>query len=132
MDCSLPGSFVHEILYTRLVEWVAMFSSRGSSQPRDQTRIYCGSCTAGRFFTTEPRGKPICVCVYIYQYTHISHFLYPFICLHVLAIVNSAAMNTGVHVSFQTRVFISPDMCPGMGILDQMVTLFLEPPYCFP
>ena len=35
-----------------------MPSSRGSSQPRDQTRISCFSCIAGRFFTAETPGKP--------------------------------------------------------------------------
>ena len=35
MDCSLPGSSVHGILQARLLEWVAIFFSRGSSQPRD-------------------------------------------------------------------------------------------------
>ena len=35
MDCSLPGSFVHGILQARILKWVAMPSSRGSSQPRD-------------------------------------------------------------------------------------------------
>ena len=34
MDCSLPGSSVHGILQVRMLEWVAMPSSRGSSQPR--------------------------------------------------------------------------------------------------
>ena len=55
MDCSPPGSSVHGILQARILEWVAMPSSRGSSGPRDQTWI---SCTAGRFFTTEPPRKP--------------------------------------------------------------------------
>ena len=36
MDYSLPGSSVHGILQARILEWVAMPSSRGSSQPRDQ------------------------------------------------------------------------------------------------
>ena len=58
MDCSLPGSSVHGILQTRILEWVAMPSSRGSSWPRDQTRISCSSSVAGRFFTNEPPGKP--------------------------------------------------------------------------
>ena len=38
-----------------ILEWVAMPSSRGSSQPWDGTWV---SCIAGRFFTTEPLGKP--------------------------------------------------------------------------
>ena len=58
MDCSPPDSSVHGILQARTLEWVATLSSRGSSQPRDQTHISCGSCIAGRFFTTEPLGKP--------------------------------------------------------------------------
>jgi len=48
MDCSLPGSSVHGILQARILQWVAMPSSRGSSQPRDQTQV---SCIAGKFFT---------------------------------------------------------------------------------
>ena len=48
MDCSLPGSSVHDILQARILEWVAMLSSRGSSQPRDRT---CVSYLAVRFFT---------------------------------------------------------------------------------
>ena len=39
MDCSPPGSSVHGILQARILEWVAMPSSRGSSQPRDQTCV---------------------------------------------------------------------------------------------
>ena len=41
MNCSPPGSFVHRILQTRILEWVAISSSRGSSQPRDQTCVSC-------------------------------------------------------------------------------------------
>ena len=39
IDCSLPGSSVHGILQARILEWVAMPSSRGSSWPRDWTHI---------------------------------------------------------------------------------------------
>ena len=39
MDCSLPGSSVHGILQARILEWVAMPSPRGSSQPRDRTSV---------------------------------------------------------------------------------------------
>ena len=37
MDCSLPGSSVHEILQARVVEWVAISFSRGSSWLRNRT-----------------------------------------------------------------------------------------------
>ena len=39
MDCSPPGSYVHEILQARILERVAMPFSKGSSQPRDQTCV---------------------------------------------------------------------------------------------
>ena len=51
MDCSPPDSSVHGILQARILQWVAIFSSRGSSQPRDQICISHVSCIAGRFFT---------------------------------------------------------------------------------
>ena len=45
MDCSPPGSSVHGILQARILEWVTISYSRGSSQPRDWTDISCGPCT---------------------------------------------------------------------------------------
>ena len=41
MDCSPPISSVHGISQARILEWVAISFSRGSSQSRDQTRIFC-------------------------------------------------------------------------------------------
>ena len=58
MDCSPAGFSVHGILQARILEWVAMPFSRGSSWPRDWTCISCSSCIAGRFFTAEPPGNP--------------------------------------------------------------------------
>ena len=55
MDCSPPGFSVHGILQARILGWVSISFFRGSSQPRDQI---CVCCIAGRFFTTEPLGKP--------------------------------------------------------------------------
>ena len=51
-DCSPPGFSVHRILQARILEWVAIFSSRGSSLPRDWIRISSVSCIAGGFFTS--------------------------------------------------------------------------------
>ena len=58
MDCNPPGSSVLGILQARILEWVAMPSSKGSSRPRDHTGVSCGSCLAGGFFTTEPSESP--------------------------------------------------------------------------
>ena len=55
MDCSPPGSSVHGIFQARILEWVDISISRGSSRHRDQTHI---SFLAGGFFNTEPPGKP--------------------------------------------------------------------------
>ena len=51
LDCSPPGFPVHGISQARILEWVAISSSRGSFWPRDQTHV---SYIAGRFFTAEP------------------------------------------------------------------------------
>ena len=56
MDYSLPGSSVCGISQARILEWVAIAFSRGSSRLRDQT---CISYIVGRFLTAEPPGKPL-------------------------------------------------------------------------
>ena len=48
MDCSPPGSSVHVILQARILEWIAVPFSTGTSLPRDQAQV---SLTAGGFFT---------------------------------------------------------------------------------
>ena len=48
MNCSPPGCSVHGIFQARILEWVAISFSRGSSWPRDWTQV---SCMAGGFFT---------------------------------------------------------------------------------
>ena len=54
MDCSPPGSSVHRITQARMLEWVAIFFSRGSSPPRNWTQV---SCLTGTFFITAPCGR---------------------------------------------------------------------------
>ena len=41
MDCNPPGSSVHGIFQARILGWIAISSSRGSSQPRDWTHVFC-------------------------------------------------------------------------------------------
>ena len=58
MDCSLPGSSDHGISRARILEWVAISFSRGSSQSKDQTCISCIACWVTR------------KALYIHTYTH--------------------------------------------------------------
>ena len=64
MDCSPPASSVHGILQAKILEWVAMASSRGSSQSRDWTRISYISCFGRQILYHQLHpGSP-----YIYVY----------------------------------------------------------------
>ena len=72
MDCRPPGSSVHGLLQPRVLEWVDISSSKGSSRPWDRTSVSCISCTAGRFFTTEPQGKPRIPCNWFQKVQHIN------------------------------------------------------------
>ena len=53
MDCNPPGSSVHGIFLVRILEWVAISSSRGTSWPRDRTHNSEDSYLADGVFTTE-------------------------------------------------------------------------------
>ena len=74
VDCSPSGSSVHGILQARILERVAMLSSRGSSQPRDRTHVFLSLCLlcllclhwqAGSLPLVPP-GNPPYMTVYIY------------------------------------------------------------------
>ena len=56
MDYSLPGTSVHGIFQARMLEWVAFYFSRESSQPKDWTHIFW---VVGRFFTAGSLRKPL-------------------------------------------------------------------------
>ena len=63
MDCGLPGFSVRGILQARTREWVAVPSSKGSSQPRAQMHISYVSCVGGQFlkvvgFISSPGDLP--------------------------------------------------------------------------
>ena len=69
---------------------------------------------------------PVCVrvrvCVYNIFFIH-SSVEGNLGCFHILALINIAAMNIGVHVCFQISIFFSSDIYPGVGLLDHMVVL---------
>ena len=54
IDSSLPGSSDHGIFQARILEWVAISSNKGSSQPRDWTQV---SCITNGFFTPWAMGE---------------------------------------------------------------------------
>ena len=58
MDCSPPGSSGHGIFQTRILEWVALYSSRYLPHSGIELASLASPALAGGFFTTEPRGKP--------------------------------------------------------------------------
>ena len=73
MNWSPPASSVLAIAQAKILEWVAISSSRASSQPRNQTHIPLGSCLVGRFFITEPpmvcrssMATPLLICPHCY------------------------------------------------------------------
>ena len=72
VDCSPPGSSVHGILQARILEWVAILSSKGYSQLLSLT----SPALAGRFFIIITTTKPVCVCVCVADFSHQSFSVY--------------------------------------------------------
>ena len=72
MDYTPSGSSVLGIFQARLLEWVAMSSSRGSSQPRDETCVlcflHCVSCIGRWILHDCATWKRVCVCVCVFVY----------------------------------------------------------------
>jgi len=64
MDYSLPGSAVYEISQAKILKWVAISFSRGSSRPRDPRIEPESHALAGGFFTNEPPGKFVYMCTF--------------------------------------------------------------------
>ena len=63
MDCSLMGSSVHRIFQARILEWVAISSSRDLSNTGTEPASLAFTTSVGGFFTTEPPGKPSICCL---------------------------------------------------------------------
>ena len=80
MDCSPPDFSVHGVLQARTLEWVVMPSSRGSSQPKDQTQVSLMlPALAGRFFSTSVTWEPHCARCFMWNTSQDPkwQFLYP-------------------------------------------------------
>ena len=89
MDCSLPGSSVYGISQAKILNWVAIPFSRGSSQPRDHISYI--SCI-GRFYTT----MDTCVCVCMRAHS----------CLALHNPIDYSKQGSSVHGIFQARILL--------------------------
>ena len=85
----------------RILEWVAISFSRGSSQLRDRTRVSCVSCIADGFFTAEPLGK-LFPLPRIFSWSLLSWRIWA----HAVSLVISSFLNC-IHYCFTTSWAIS-------------------------
>ena len=75
-DYNLPGSSVHGIFQARILEWVAISSSRGSFQHRNGIQVSCIFFIGSGFFNTESPGKSIYIHVCMHKFKDIFDHLY--------------------------------------------------------
>ena len=68
MDCGPPGSPVHRILQARILDWVAMPSSRGSFQPRIEPASLMSPALARGFFTTNATCEAPMLCIFYHNF----------------------------------------------------------------
>ena len=112
MDCSPPDSSVHGISQPKILEWIAISFSKGSSRPRDQPASLASPLLADGFFTTwealSPSKPPYLLCIYLFRILLLtSAQLYLTLCdpmdcspPRLLSPWNSPGKNTGVGCHF--------------------------------
>ena len=92
MGYSPSGFFVHGISQARILEWVAISFSMGSSRPRDWTLISCTGRQVDSLSLYQAPGKPLYMCVCIYTHTHSICYIYIYLCIvyiiHILKLKN--------------------------------------------
>ena len=105
MDCSLPGSSVHGIFQTRILEWVAFPFSRRSSQSRDQTH---SPVLQAESLPSQPTGKPQCwpIKISLEMFSIIQKFLKQLIRIYVSHSLNPQ-WNSLVKVPGSEFLFVS-------------------------
>ena len=116
MDCSPPNSSIHGLLQARILEWVAVPFSKGSSQPRDWTQV---SYIAGGFFTIWATREALMVCeVKVTQSC-------PTLC-HLMTSWTIQSMEFSRPEYWSEWPFFSPGDLPNAGIEPRSPTLQVE------
>ena len=112
MDCILPGSSVHGIVQARILEWVAISSSRGFSWCRDWTQV---SCIAGRFLPSELWRSPTAQMVKLSVYIYIIYFWFViamrFWYISYIHRIKLLILSFQLHFIYPTLVPFSRDYC---------------------
>ena len=122
MDCIPPGSSVLWIFQARILEWIAISFSRGSSQPRDWTHVSCISGLASRFFTSEPLGKSRVI-------ISIEHFLLKVLSLEfTVSLLKRNLTEIREAIKTSTKALSSSK---GLRTFHGKPLLFLRGPQCF-
>ena len=129
MDYSPSGFSVRGTSQARIMEWVAISFSKSSSWPRAWACMSCftGGLLHGRqiLYQLSHQGNPVyvplrvCVCVCVCAYIFFIHLSVDehLACIHILPIISKAAMNTGVHLSFQIS---------GVGFLSFLFLIYTQ------
>ena len=121
MDCSPPGSSVHEIFQARILEWVAISFARGSSRPRDWTRVSC----VGRLTLYHWVSR---------KFTHAQIFRQTGFCLFMTKSLNSLVRATAQ--GWTDSILCWPPRCPLRGWpwvvlrLPPLTVFLFQGPFC--
>ena len=112
MDHSPSGFSVHEILQAKILEWVAMPSSRGYSWPTAQTHVSYASCITGRFFTTSATWEALNWTRLVMSDSLRPHGLQP---TRLLSPWDFPGKSTGVGCQFLLQgIFLTQGLNPGL------------------
>ena len=120
MGCSPPGSLVHGNPQARILEWVAISFSRGSSWPRDWTQSPTSPALAGWFLPTEAPGKPTSLMAKVIykpsQVNQIIYWLIDYIHTHIFVYIyiNGWALSIYyIYIDYILKIpeDISPHLC---------------------
>jgi len=133
-DCSLPGFSVHGISQSRILEWIAISSSRDLPNPGIKLSQIClVPCIAG-FFTTKPPGKPIHI---IQSFSHVQFFETPRTAARQasLSITNSRSLLKLIsiklvmpsnHLTFCCPLLLLPSIFPSIRVFSSESVLHIS------
>ena len=99
MGYRLPRSSVQEILQEKILEWVAIPFSRGSSWPRDSTQV---SYIADNFYCWAMR-EAIYICIYMNICVYICMYIYMYICVYICIYIYSFPHRKYVYIYTYTQ-----------------------------